>query len=122
MAYARFHRGLSYGSAGQLSRGPIAVGLFAHCKGLTFKHVPLKGEAPALGYIVVGPRGMPPAITKKLDQTFKKVAESSTFQKVLTNFDLPYEYKDPTQLEEDVLPEYESFKNSLQKMGAKKEG
>ena len=79
-------------------------------------------DAPALGYIVVGPKGMPPAITKKLDETFKKVAESSTFQKILTNFDLPYDYKDPTQLEKDVPLEYESFKNSLQKMGAKKEG
>jgi tripartite-type tricarboxylate transporter receptor subunit TctC len=71
---------------------------------------------------VVGPKGMPPAITKKLDETFKKVAESPTFQKILTNFDLPYDYKDPTQLEKDVPLEYESFKNSLQKMGAKKEG
>jgi tripartite-type tricarboxylate transporter receptor subunit TctC len=71
---------------------------------------------------VVGPKGMPPAITKKLDETFKKVSESSTFQKILTHFDLPYDYKGPTQLEKDVPLEYESFKNSLQKMGAKKEG
>jgi tripartite-type tricarboxylate transporter receptor subunit TctC len=65
---------------------------------------------------------MPSAITKKLHQNFKKVAESSPFQKILANFDLPYEYKDPTQLEKDVPLEYESFKKSPQKMGAKKEG
>lgn len=79
-------------------------------------------DAPALGYIVVGPKGMPPAVTKKLEETFKKVSESPTFQKVLTNFDLPYDYKGSTQLEKDVPLEHESFKNSLQKVGAKKEG
>jgi len=47
IAYAKSHPGLSYGSAGQLSRGHIAVELFAQCKGLTFKHVPFKGGAPA---------------------------------------------------------------------------
>ncbi len=47
IAYAKSHPGLSYGSAGQYSRGHIAVELFAQCKGLTFKHVPFKGGAPA---------------------------------------------------------------------------
>jgi len=92
-----------------------------------FSHVPTLKEigcpdAPALGYIVVGPKGMPPAIAKKLDETFKKVTESPTFQKVLTNFDLPYDYKNRIQLEKGVLLEYEAFKNSLQKVGGKKEG
>jgi tripartite-type tricarboxylate transporter receptor subunit TctC len=92
-----------------------------------FPHVPTLKEigcpdAPALGYIVVGPKGMPPAIAKKLDETFKKVTESPTFQKVLTNFDLPYDYKNRIQLEKGVLLEYEAFKNSLQKVGGKKEG
>jgi tripartite-type tricarboxylate transporter receptor subunit TctC len=45
--YAKAHPGLSYGSAGMLSRGHIAVELFAKCKGLTLKHVPFKGGAPA---------------------------------------------------------------------------
>jgi tripartite-type tricarboxylate transporter receptor subunit TctC len=47
IAYAKAHPGLSYGSAGMLSRGHIAVELFAKCKGLTLKHVPFKGGAPA---------------------------------------------------------------------------
>ena len=47
IAYAKAHPGLSYGSAGQLSRGHIAVEIFAQCKGLTLKHVPFKGGAPA---------------------------------------------------------------------------
>jgi tripartite-type tricarboxylate transporter receptor subunit TctC len=47
IAYAKSHPGLSYGSAGHLSRGHIAVELFAQCKGLSFKHLPFKGGAPA---------------------------------------------------------------------------
>ncbi len=77
-------------------------------------------DAPALGYIVVGPKGMPPAVTKKLEDTFKKVTDSPAFQKVLTNFDLPYNYKGQAELEKSILPEYEFFKTFLQKIGAKK--
>ncbi len=77
-------------------------------------------DAPALGYIVVGPKGMPPAVTKKLEDTFKKVTDSPAFQKVLTNFDLPYSYKGAAELEASILPEYEFFKTFLQKIGAKK--
>ncbi len=92
-----------------------------------FPHVPTLKEigcpdVPALGYIVVGPKGMPPAMAKKLDETFKKVAESPAFQKVLANFDLPYDYLSREQLEKAVPPEYEAFKKSFQKLGAKKEG
>ena len=47
ITYAKAHPGLSYGSAGMLSRGHIAVEIFAQCKGLTFKHVPFKGGAEA---------------------------------------------------------------------------
>jgi tripartite-type tricarboxylate transporter receptor subunit TctC len=65
---------------------------------------------------------MPPAMAKKLDEIFKKVAESPTFQKVLVNYDLPYDYKSGPELEKDVPLEYEAFKTSLQKVGAKKEG
>jgi tripartite-type tricarboxylate transporter receptor subunit TctC len=79
-------------------------------------------DAPALGYIVVGPKGMPPAIAQKLDETFKKVADSPAFQKVLTTYDLPYDYKSRSELEKEVPLEYDSFKDSLQKVGAKKEG
>jgi tripartite-type tricarboxylate transporter receptor subunit TctC len=79
-------------------------------------------DAPALGYIVVGPKGLPEAIAKKLGETFKKVSETPTFQRVLTNFDLPYDYKSRVQLEKDVPLEYESIKTFLQKMGVKKEG
>ena len=47
IAHAKAHPGLTYGASGQFSRGHLAMELFANCKGLTFKHVPFKGGAPA---------------------------------------------------------------------------
>ena len=79
-------------------------------------------DAPALGYIVVGPKGMPQAISNKLGEIFKKVVEGPTFQKVLENYDLPYDYKDRAQMEKDVPVEYEWYKDFLKKIGVKKEG
>ena len=47
IAYARAHPGLAYGSPGTNNPPQIAVELLAQCKGLTFRHVPFKGGAPA---------------------------------------------------------------------------
>jgi len=77
-------------------------------------------DAPALGYIVVGPKGMPEAIYKKLNETFKRVTESPDFQKLLVNLEIPYDYKDGAKFEKDVLAEYDFYKIFLEKMGAKK--
>lgn len=179
IAYAKAHPGLSYGSPGMSTQQHLAVELLAQCKGLTFKHVPYKGgapantalmgkhtdfvagagqhimyvkqgvfrlllvynaekrdpnfpdvpilkelgcqDAPALGYIVVGPKGIPPAISKKLGETFKKVADGPGFQKVLASFDLPYDYKDRGQMEKEIPVEYEWYKSFLKKFGAKQE-
>jgi tripartite-type tricarboxylate transporter receptor subunit TctC len=79
-------------------------------------------DAPALGYIVVGPKGMPEAIYKKLSGAIKKVVEGPDFQKLLSHLEIPYAYKDRAQMEKDVLVENEFYKTFLQKMGAKKEG
>jgi len=180
IAYAKANPGLSYGSPGMYTQQHLGVDLLAQCKGLTFKHVPFKGgapantallgkhtdfvagagqhilyvkqgvfrmlliynaekrdpnypdipilkelgcqDAPALGYIVVGPKGIPPAISKKLGETFKKVADGPAFQKVLASFDIPYDYKDREQIEKVVPVEYEFYKSFLQRIGAKKEG
>jgi tripartite-type tricarboxylate transporter receptor subunit TctC len=88
-----------------------------------FPNVPTLNElgcrdAPAYGYIVLGPKGMPDAIYKKLSATFKKVAESPDFQKALANLEVTYEYKDGSQLEKDVRVEYEFYKDFMSKTGA----
>ena len=77
-------------------------------------------DAPALGYIVVGPKGMPEAIYKKLSEAVRKVTGGPDFQRLLSHLEIPYDYKDRTKLEKDVLVEYEFYKTFLDKMGAKK--
>lgn len=86
----------------------------------TFKDIGCE-DAPGLGWILVGPKGMPGAISKKLEETFKKVAEGPVFQKIMVNLDQPYDYRDRTQLEKDIPAEYEWMKNFLKGIGAKKE-
>ncbi len=77
-------------------------------------------DAPAYGYIVLGPKGIPDAIHKKLGETFRRIAESPDFQKALAKLEVSYEYKDGGQLEKDVRVEYEFYKDFLKKTGATK--
>ena len=79
-------------------------------------------DYPANGMILVGPRGLPEAVIKKLAETFKRVSEGPAFHKVLTTFDLPYDYKDRAQLEKEIPVQYEWVKNFLDKIGVKKQG
>lgn len=78
-------------------------------------------DNPALGYVVLGPAGMPDAVTRKLQDVFKQVSLSPEFQQLLTKFNLPYDYKDQQQLAKDVPAEAEWYKNFFQKIGAKKQ-
>jgi tripartite-type tricarboxylate transporter receptor subunit TctC len=90
---------------------------------LSFPDVPtLKGigcpNAPVQDYIVMGPKGIPGAISRKLDETFKKVTEGPDFQKVLANFDLPYDYKNQAQMEKEIAAEYEWYRTFLKRVKA----
>ena len=78
-------------------------------------------DAPALGYLVIGPRGLPAAIYGKLGDAVRKVAESPEFQKVIGNLEIPYDYKDRERLEKDVLEHYHFYKTFLEKLGVKAE-
>jgi tripartite-type tricarboxylate transporter receptor subunit TctC len=77
-------------------------------------------DAPALGFITVAPKNLPPEVQKKLRDAFKKVAESPEFQKTLDGVDLPYEYLEGAELEKSLLTQYEWYKVFLKKMGVKK--
>jgi tripartite-type tricarboxylate transporter receptor subunit TctC len=79
-------------------------------------------DYPANRMILVGPRGMPEPVIKKLAETFKKVSEGPPFHRLLTTFDLPYDYKDRGQLEKEIPLQYEWVKSFLAKIGVKKEG
>jgi tripartite-type tricarboxylate transporter receptor subunit TctC len=74
-------------------------------------------DYPADGIIVAAPKGIPDAMRKKLHDTFKKVAESSEFQKVLEQINMPYDYKDGAELDREVPVKYEWFKGFYKKMG-----
>ena len=71
---------------------------------------------------MVGPKGIPPAICKKLGGVIKKVTEEAAFPKVLLNFDIPYDYKDQAELEKKIPADYQTFGDLLKKMGVKKAG
>lgn len=77
-------------------------------------------DNPALGYLVLGPKGMPAAVVKKLEDAFKQAAESAEFQQLLKKFNLPYDYKDRQQLAKDIPAETEWYRKFFEKIGAKK--
>jgi len=76
-------------------------------------------DVPSAGLDVIAPKGLPPAISKKLGEAIQKVSLEPAFQKVLTSFDIPYDYLDQEGLEKKVRKEYEWFKDYLQKSGIK---
>jgi len=77
-------------------------------------------DVPPAGLIVVGPKGIPPTICKKLGDVFKKVTEEPAFQKVLVSFDIPYDYKDQAEMQKKIPADYHMYEDLLKRMGAKK--
>lgn len=63
---------------------------------------------------------MPPAISQKLVDTFKKVIEGPDFRKLLANNNLPFDFKDQAQLEKIIPAQYEWYKNYFKEVGALK--
>jgi len=85
----------------------------------TLKELGCEDCAPGY-YVVLGPKGMPPAISKMLVDTFKKVTEGPDFQKVLANHNVPYDFKGQAKLEKDIPAQYEWWKNYFRETGALK--
>jgi len=87
-----------------------------------FPDIPILSEIgcedyPADGIMVAAPKGLPDPIRKKLHDVFKKVAEGPEFQKVLVQINMPYDYKDGTELDKEARVKYEWFKAFYKKMG-----
>ena len=76
-------------------------------------------DVPSAGIDVIAPRGLPPAISKKLGDAIRKVTLEPSFQKVLTSFDIPYDFLDQEGLEKKVRNQYAWFKVYLAKAGIK---
>ena len=78
-------------------------------------------DAPALGYLVIGPKGLPDPICNTLGDAIRKVVEGPDFQKTLANLEIPYDYKDRSQLENETVADFYLYKTFLEKMGVKPE-
>jgi tripartite-type tricarboxylate transporter receptor subunit TctC len=76
-------------------------------------------DAPALGYILVAPKGIPAPVYEKLLTATRKVTEGAEFQKLLKHLDLPYDFKDGKTLGKDTVAESSWYREFLTKMGAK---
>ncbi|HXZ37930.1 MAG TPA: tripartite tricarboxylate transporter substrate binding protein, partial [Thermodesulfobacteriota bacterium] len=76
-------------------------------------------DAPALGYILVAPKGIPEPVYEKLLTATRKIVEGAEFQNLLKHLDLPYDFKDGKSMEKDVAAESAWYKEFLPKMGAK---
>jgi tripartite-type tricarboxylate transporter receptor subunit TctC len=76
-------------------------------------------DAPALGYLVIGPKGLPDSVYKVLADAIRKVAEGPNFQKTLTRLEIPYDYKDRRQLEKETASDFYLYKAFLKKLGVK---
>lgn len=78
-------------------------------------------DAPALGYLVIGPKGLPDSVYKVLSDAIRKVTSGPDFQRTLTNLEIPYDYKDRAQLERETQEQFYLYKAFLEKMGVKPE-
>jgi len=73
---------------------------------------------PDSAIMVSAPRGLPPEIKQKLEDTFTQIIESPEFKAMLKQNYLPFEYKNSKQLEDDLKAETDWYRNYLQAMGA----
>ncbi len=78
-------------------------------------------DAPALGYLIVAPRGLAPAVSARLGEAVRKAVESPEFQKTLANLEIPYDYKDRQQLEKEIAEHTRFYKGLLENLGVKPE-
>lgn len=78
-------------------------------------------DAPALGYLIIAPKGLPDPVYKILSDAIRKVVEAASFQKTLVNLEIPYDYKGRAQLEKETVEDFYLYKAFLEKMGVKPE-
>jgi tripartite-type tricarboxylate transporter receptor subunit TctC len=90
-----------------------------------FPNIPMQKElgcedVPPNTYILIGPKGLPDPVFRKVHDAFKKAGEAPEFQKLMESQNLPYGYKSRAQLEKDVPDQLEWYRINLQKWGVGK--
>lgn len=73
---------------------------------------------PNSAMIISAPRGLPPAISQKLEQTFTQIVQSDEFKAMLKRNFLPYDFKDSRKLAADLEAETQWYKKYFISMGA----
>ncbi|MBI5969483.1 MAG: tripartite tricarboxylate transporter substrate binding protein [Deltaproteobacteria bacterium] len=76
-------------------------------------------DLPTQDFILIGPKGLPDPVFKKLEAGFRQAAYSPEFQKVLKNFSLPFSFKDRRQFEAEFPKLYEFYADLLKEIGIK---
>jgi tripartite-type tricarboxylate transporter receptor subunit TctC len=76
-------------------------------------------DLPPQEYLLVGPKGLPDPIFKKLEAGFRQAAYSPEFQKSLKNLSVPFSFKDRRQLEAELPKNYQLYTHLLKEIGIK---
>lgn len=75
---------------------------------------------PNATIMVSAPRGLPPAVAKRLEDAFTQVIQSAEFKAMLKKNYLPYDYRDSRTLNKDLKAESEWYRDYFQKAGVLK--
>jgi len=75
---------------------------------------------PNATMMVAVPKGVPPAIAKRLEDAFTQVIQSAEFKAMLKKNYLPYDYRDSKTLSRDLKAETEWYRDYFQKAGVLK--
>jgi len=75
---------------------------------------------PMGSFVLIAPKGLPDPIFKKIEAAFRKSAHSPELHKLLDNIDLPFDFKDRRQFEEEFSETYKLYADFLKEIGLAK--
>ncbi len=75
---------------------------------------------PNATIIVSAPKGLPPAVAKRLEDVFTQVIQSADFKAMLKKNYLPYDFRDSKALNKDLKAESDWYRDYFQKAGVLK--
>ena len=97
--------------AGQKPTGSMTTGMS--------RRAVLAGGA-ALTASLFAPKGLPPAVAKRLEDVFTQVIQSADFKAMLKKNYLPYDFRDSKALNKDLKAESDWYRDYFQKAGVLK--
>lgn len=84
----------------------------------TLREIGCEYESPPNSAMIISaPRGLPPAISQKLEQTFTQIVQSDEFKAMLKRNFLPFDFKDSRKLAADLEAETQWYKKYFISMG-----